>query len=121
MSAPVGNANRAIAVVIRGLISSYLVTEGFDTTPKPYSRKISDSLETALDPDVTGLPGVHLDVSSRLTHRLSEDLDAARRAASINGTELGAFVQYRPERSVAEAYVVLGLDHFAKLLRAAGS
>ncbi|MDD7929883.1 hypothetical protein [Microbacterium thalli] len=119
MSGAAGNRNRAISHAVRNLVSGYLGTEGFETTPKPYAGRISDSFETALEPDIQGLPGVHLDVSSRLQHRLADDLDSARRAGAVNGTEVSAFVQYRAERPIPESYVIVGLDHFAKLLRAA--
>lgn len=37
----------------------------------------------------------------------------------MNGAEVSAFVQYRAERPIAESYVIVGLDHFARLLRPA--
>lgn len=120
MTGAAGNRNRAISHAVRGLVSAYMDTAGFETTPKPYASRISESLEHALEPDIGGLlPLVHLDVSSRLQHRLADDLDSARRAGAVNGAEVSAFVQYRSEKPIAEAYVVLGLDHFAQLLRAA--
>lgn len=112
-----GNQNRVIHAAVRDIVANYIGTQGLDVTAKPYSRKISEGLEHALAPDVAGLPGVHLDVSSRLTHRLSIDLDSARRAGSINGADVSAFVQYRPERDPGESFVVLGLDQFCHLLR----
>lgn len=117
MSTPTGNKNRAIAVVVRGLIASYLEHEGIDAVAKPYHSRISDSLDHAFEPDVAGLPRTHLDVSSRLTHRFAEDLDGARRAGAINGAEVSAFVQYRANKDISESFVILGLDHFSKLLR----
>lgn len=117
MSVAAGNQNRAIAVVVRELIASYLDREGFDAVAKPYQPRISDSLDHTFAPDVAGLPRTHLDVSSRLTHRLSIDLDGARRAGAINGAEVSAFVQYRANKDISESFVILGLDHFSKLLR----
>lgn len=82
MSGAAGNRNRAISHAVRNLVSGYLETEGFETTPKRYASRISESLEHALEPDIAGLPLVHLDVSSRVLHRLSDDLDGARRAGA---------------------------------------
>ena len=115
MTGPVGNQNRAIAIAIRNLVSTYLGTEGFNTVPKPYHRRVSESLDSAVDPDVSGIDGVHIDVSSRLQHRLSDDLDAARRAGHINGSDVAVLVQYRPERPVSESYAIVGPSSFMPL------
>lgn len=114
-----GNQNRAIAVAIRGLVAAFLDAHGHEVSAKPYARRISEALDGALAPDVAGIPGVHLDVSSRLQHRLSDDLDSAVRAAKINGDQLAVLVQYRPDRDVGQAYAICTLADMSKLLHAA--
>lgn len=117
MSGTTGNRNRAIAVAVRDLVATYAQHAGFpEAAPRPYARKLSEALDDPFAPDVSGIPGVHLAVSSRLNHRLSEDLDAARRAGAINGAGVAALVQWRSERDVSEAFVVLGLDDFLQLV-----
>lgn len=115
-----GNRNRAISHAVRGLVASFMRSEGFDAVAKAHISRISEGIDAALDPDIAGIDGVHIDVSSRVQHRLSEDLDDARRTAAINGRHIAALVQYRPSRDVEQSFVVMGLDHFSKLLRDSG-
>lgn len=120
MSAPpYGNKSRSIHRAVVDLVGYYLDAEGIATTTKRTPTGLSDSMsdDVALAPDLS-LPGVHLDVTSRLSpFRLSEDLESAQRAAAINATPVGAFVQWRAEREVEQAYVITSLRDFAKLVR----
>lgn len=117
MSGPAGNRNVALHSAVRELVSRYLETRGFETTARPRQAKISSSLNGEVRPDVSGVPGVFLDVTSRGTHRLSVDLDAARSGADVTGDPVAAFVQHRAGRPIAEAFAVLSLSDFATLLR----
>lgn len=120
MSAPsYGNKSRSIHAAIVDLVGYFLDGEGIEAMAKRHASSISDTLsdDVALAPDLS-LPGVHLDVTSRLSpYRLSEDLESAQRAAAIRGVPVGAFVQWRAEREVEQAYVVTSLADFAKLVR----
>ncbi|KZE41588.1 hypothetical protein [Microbacterium sp. T32] len=119
MPAAIGNANPSVHHAVRELTVGYLRAEGFDVSAKRHHARLSDALaDDMLAPDVEGIPGVHLAVTSRLRHRLSGDLDAARRAADINGTSVAAVLQWRAERPIADAYVLVSLADFARLVRA---
>jgi hypothetical protein len=123
MSGPAyGNANRSVHAAVRDLAAAYLDREGIVATVKRTPAGLSDSLgDDAISPDLS-VRGVHLDVTSRLTpYKLAEDLESARRAASINGTDVAAFIQWRSGLEIGDAYVVTSLRDFSKLLRAAES
>lgn len=95
----------------------YLDAEGIGAITKRTPAGLSDSLgDDSLDPDLT-LAGVDLNVSSKLTHRLSEDLDSVTRGAKIRGVGVGAFVQWRGDKQIENAYVITTLGDFAKLVR----
>lgn len=118
MSGPAhGNRNRSVHVAVRDLVALYLDAEGIAATPKRTPHGLSDSLgDDALDPDLS-LAGMDLNVTSRLTHRLSDDLDAVTRAAAIRGVPVAGFVQWRGDRPVEQAYAILPLSGLAKLIR----
>lgn len=113
-----GNKSRSVHAAVRDLVALYLDSRGIASTSKREPKGLSDALEDdALDPDLT-LDGVDLKVTSRLRpFRLSEDLESAQRVAAIRGSKLGAVVQWRSERDIANAYVVVSLDDFTKLIR----
>ncbi|MFK3678697.1 hypothetical protein ACI2IP_13275 [Microbacterium sp. NPDC090218] len=101
------------------LVAFYLDGEGIASTAKRTPTSLSDALsdEIAIKPDLS-LPGVHLDVTSRLSpYRLSEDLESSQRAARINGTPVAGFVQWRGDKEIENSYVVLDLRSFAHLVR----
>ncbi|WP_431072106.1 hypothetical protein [Microbacterium phyllosphaerae] len=119
MSGPAyGNKNRAIHRAVVDLAASYLDAEGITAITKRRASTISDALadDIVFAPDLA-VEGVHLDVSSKLTHKLAEDLESAQRAAAINGTLAAGFVQWRGDKEIDQAYVVTSLAHFAKLIR----
>ena len=118
MTSTGGNQNRAIGLAIRQLVAAFLVANGHDATAKPVPRRISDSFETALVPDIQGVPGVHMEVSARLRPRLSESMDGAVRAAKINGDGVAVLVQHRPDRQVAESYAICTLADMSRLIHA---
>jgi hypothetical protein len=114
----VGNVSPSVHAAVRDLTVGFLQGERFDVSAKRRHARLSDSLgDDTLAPDVHGLPGVHLAVTSRLRHRLSTDLDAARRAADLNGTPVAAVLQWRAQRPIADSYVLVTLADFAKLVR----
>ncbi|WP_350352499.1 hypothetical protein ABS642_05160 [Microbacterium sp. A8/3-1] len=101
------------------LVALYLDGEGISSTAKRTPARLSDSLidDVAIAPDLS-IPGVHLDVTSRLSpYRLSEDLESAQRAAAINRTPVAGFVQWRGDKEIENSYVVLDLQSFARLAR----
>ncbi|RKE60514.1 hypothetical protein [Microbacterium sp. AG238] len=118
MSSTGRNQNRAVGAAIRQLVAAFLVANGHHVTAKPVPRRISDSFETALDPDIEGIPGIHMEVSARLRPRLSETLDGAVRAAKINGDAIPVAVLHRPERDVAESYAICTLADMSRLIHA---
>lgn len=115
MSRPAGNRNVALHHAVRELVSAYLETRGFDTTAKPRVSTLSGSLGRGIAPDVSGVPGVYLDVTSRGVYRLSVDLDAARSGGDVTGYPIAAFVQHRAGRPVEESFVVMQLGDFATM------
>ncbi|MCI1019392.1 hypothetical protein HWD99_12215 [Microbacterium sp. C5A9] len=121
MTTPTGNQSRRLNESLRSLTAYYLSSEGFDAEPSPIHSKISTALDAGLVPDVTGIPGVWVDVSARGNHRLSTDLDSARATAAMAGYPVTALVQTRGGRGIDEAFAVLTLSGLAKLARAAAS
>ncbi|MFF0909737.1 hypothetical protein ACFWZW_03490 [Microbacterium enclense] len=120
MPAASGNASRAMHFAVTDLAATWLRSAGFeDAAPRPYHAKISDALdEGVLGPDVRGISGVHLRVSTRGSFRLGGDLDDARRAAALsNRGEVAALLQLRRGGSaIAESFVLVTLEDFARLL-----
>jgi hypothetical protein len=112
-----GNVSRATHHAVVDLATNYLSQSGFDVTPRPYHERISDTLaDGPIDGDVRGLEGVFMNVSSRLTLKLHTDLDRARMGADIAGKPVACIVQWRGDRSVADAYAVMSLRDLARLL-----
>lgn len=112
------NRNRATHAAVVDLVRLALDARGVSSTAKRTPTSLSDGLseDIALAPDLA-LDGVDLRVSSKLKpFRLSEDLESAQRVAAIRGTSIAAVVQWR-ERPIDEAFVILDLQDFAKLLR----
>lgn len=112
-----GNRNRSTHLAVVNLVRLALDAQGVRSTAKRTPVSISDSLseDVALAPDLA-LDGIDLRVSSKLKpFRLAEDLEQAQRIAAIRGTGIGAVVQWR-ERPIGEAFVILNLQDFAKLL-----
>lgn len=117
MTGATQNKNRSVHVAVRDLVSLFLDSRGISSTVKRDPKRLSDSLgEDALDPDLA-LDGIDLRVSSKLRpFRLSEDLEQAQRVAAIRGSKLGAVVQWRSERPIESAFVVVSLQDFSKLV-----
>ncbi|MFG6502511.1 hypothetical protein [Microbacterium sp. P05] len=120
------NKNRSVHRAVVDLVGAFFEQEEIFATvaPRP-SRvapiKISEALDVDLDtlaPDIA-IPGVAVTVTSRLRHRLSDDLDAATRTAVLTGAPVGALVQWRADVGIDQSYAVMSLAHFAKLVRAA--
>lgn len=113
-----GNTNRSVHAAVRDLTASYLAAEGIATVAKKMPKTVSESLgDDVLDPDLA-LDGVDLRVTSRLRpFRLSEDLESVTCGAALRGVDVAAVVQWRSERPIEEAFVVLDLQSFTKLLR----
>ncbi|MDQ0725695.1 hypothetical protein [Microbacterium sp. W4I20] len=118
MSGAPGNASRSVHRALRDLVASYLDSQGIQAVTKRQAVSISDSLseEVALVPDLS-ISGVDVDVSSKLRHRLSESLDSVQRGAILRDVPAYGFVQWRADRDISGAYVVLDLASFARLLR----
>lgn len=117
MTAATGNVSRATHAAVTDLVTGFLDQAGFDVRSRPYHERISDTLaDGGTDGDVRGLQDVFLNVTSRLTHRLDLDLDRARVGATVNGRAVGAFIQWRASRGIGDAYVVMDLRSFSRLL-----
>lgn len=119
MSQPVERQSRKLAAALRELVAYFLSQEGFDASPKPVSSKISDGLDLAGTPDVTGIPGVWLSVANRGSHRLSQDLDLAQAEAAAAGYPVTVLIAPRPGREIADGYAVLTVRDLSQLARAA--
>ncbi len=114
---PHNNRNRSVHAAVRDLVQLALDARGISSTARRESKGLSDSLgDDAVDPDLA-LVGVDLNVSSKLTHRLAQDLDSVSRGAQIRGVPISAFVQWRADEQIENAYVVTSLASFSKLLR----
>lgn len=112
-----GNVSRATHSAVVDLATTFLSQSGFEVTPRPYHERISDTLaDGPIDGDVRGLPGLYMNVTSRLTHRLDRDLDRARIGADLARQPVACFVQWRGDRSVGDAYAVMSLRDLARLL-----
>lgn len=118
MGQPVKQQSRKLAQAMRELVSFYFQGEGFDSTAKPVYSKISDAIDVAGIPDVTGVPGVWISVANRGSHRLSNDLDAAQEEAATAGFRVTALIAPRPGREIAQGYAVMTVSDFAQLARA---
>lgn len=115
MTAP-GNRNRGVHRAVTDLTALFLAGEGIDSTVKTTYARISDSLgDDALDPNIA-LDGIDLRVSSKLVHRLSEDLATVTRGAEIRGVPIAAVVQWR-DKAIENSYAIVSLADFAKLVR----
>ena len=119
MSAAPGNRNAATGAAIRELIALTLSRHGVPAQPRRHLAKISTHLGDAVMPDVEVGGGVWIDTTSRLRHKFSIDLDAARTAADLAGRDVAVLVQWRGGRPPEDAYAVLSLLDLSKLLRAA--
>lgn len=113
-----GNKSRSVHRAVKDLVGLFLESEGILATTKRTPTRISDSLgDDALDPDLA-LNGLDLKVTSRLRpFRLAEDLEMAQRTAAIRGTALGALIQWRSEQPIENAYAIVSLQDFVKLVR----
>lgn len=118
MTTATGNQNRSVHAAVTDLCVVYLEQAGFEgVVARPYHERLSDELrEDLAGGDVRGLPGVHLDVRSRLRHRLDVDMDRARVGADLSGQSVAAFVQWRSSRPVSDSYVVMDFRSFVALM-----
>lgn len=112
-----GNRNIALHSAVRELVASYLRTRGFDTTAAPRDPTVSAALARGIRPDVAGIAGVYLDVTSRGTYRLSVDMDSTRAGADLTGHPVAAYVQHRAGRPIQQSFVILELGDFATLAK----
>lgn len=120
MSGPAyGNKNRSVHRAVVDLVGAYFEQQNIPATVTHTPTKLSEAMDDdALAPDIS-IPNVAVTVTSRLRHRLSDDVDNATRTAVLAGLPTGALVQWRAERDISESYAVLPLAHFANLVRAA--
>lgn len=117
MGAPMGNRNRARHTAATALVANYLDAQGIATTTHARPSKISEGIGD-VRPDIDA-EGLAVTVTSRVDQRLSPDLDSAVVTARLSGAGAGALVMWRSQRDISEAYAVLTLADFAKLIRLA--
>jgi hypothetical protein len=82
-------------------------------------RRISDGLTDTIVPDVEIGSDIWIDTTSRLRHRFSMDLDAARTSADLARRDVAVLVQWRAGRPPEDSYAVLSVRDLTKLLRRA--
>lgn len=121
----VGNASRGIHHQVTTMVAHFLADSGLPVEPRPYKAthgmKLSEALAVDFDDDLggdlRGLHDVYGIVSSRGDrYRLSTDLARARVGADVAGKGTAVVVQWRGGQSVGEAFAVLSLRDFARLL-----
>ncbi len=119
MSGPApGNRNLATALAVRELVAAHLSAEGFDAIARRHAGKLSEAAADALVPDVDGLPGTFVVVSSRRNpYRFWEDLATAENGAALTGRRRGVLIQWRSSQPIGQAFAVMSLDTLAGLLR----
>jgi hypothetical protein len=96
-----------------------LRAEGIDATADPVrpQRDPSDLDADARRPDVEGLGAWFLNTTTSEQARLGSHVDRTRRAAALAGQDrLGATVVYRRGRPISDAYVIVSLADFARVL-----
>lgn len=120
------NGNRWRGLRFRELVSLNLQLAGLQhAAPRPPAplRKPSEALSGDERPeqhsDILGVPGWHLTTHSDLRDRWSVHLDAAEQAAALTGAQHAAIVCYRKARPTSDAYVVMTLATWARLVLAA--
>ncbi len=104
-------ANRWRAVVATTL-RSLGVTQA---EARPASRRRSDEV-FGIEPDVYGVPGVHIKASPIPWGRVATYLSRAVFDADTNGRgDLPVLVRPAPAEDPADAYAIMRLSHFATL------
>lgn len=116
MSAP-QNRNHAVHRAVSSLVHDYLQSEGIPVKHYPRPTPLVDlSDEVHADVDAAGLA---ITVSSKLRHRLSEDLDAAVGVANLSGSPVGVLLQWRANKPIPGAYAIVTLRDLATLVKTA--
>ena len=73
--------------------------------------------DTMPQPDILGLPaGWYVNTRSDISPTWGASLDATEASAHLAEFENSAIVQYRRQRPTADAFVVMTLSQFAKIL-----
>lgn len=116
MAAP-QNRNHAVHRAVSALVHEYIQGEGIPSTHYPRPTRLVD-LTDELRPDVDAA-GLAITVSSKLRHRLSEDVAAAVGIANLSGSPVGCVVQWRADEPISNAYAVMRLQDLATLIKTA--
>jgi hypothetical protein len=117
MPAAPENRNARTHRAVVDLAREYISGEGVPVQSYPRPQRlvdISDEIHADID-----LAGIALSVTSRRALRLSDDLDAAVGVANLSGSPVGAVLQWRSDRPIAESYAVLRLQDLVRLVRTA--
>lgn len=108
----------------RELVALALQVAGIETAsarptlPKGQRHRVFE--EGGLKPDIRGVPGVHLNAGAIQLERLGSYLDSTASGAGLAGDDsIPALCVYRQNRPVAEAYTILTLGDFARLVQRA--
>ncbi|MFF8187855.1 hypothetical protein ACF044_11430 [Microbacterium sp. NPDC016588] len=102
---------------VSALVHEYIQGEGIPSTHYPRPTRLVD-LTDELRPDVDAA-GLAITVSSKLRHRLSEDVAAAVGIANLSGSPVGCVVQWRADEPISNAYAVMRLQDLATLIKTA--
>lgn len=102
----------------RGTVSITLRALGIpNAEARPASRRLADDM-FQVQPDVTGLPGLHVLAAPISPVRLSTYLNRAALAADERGNgDIPVLVFPRQEHEPAESYVVMRLCDLARLVQ----
>lgn len=120
------NAGRFLAMrEAVGMVLRLRGLEGAHTPPRAPGRRLSASFASNSDeaptPDILGVPGWHLRVTTGDRRTWGGAVDSAEQAAALAGPEHAAVIAYRRGQPVSRAFVVLSLDTFADMIAERGT
>ena len=105
------NPSKQRGTAFESMIVAHLKDNGF-----PYAER--RALAGALDKgDITGLPGVMLEIKACKTLKLSEWMDEVRVEKKNAAAQVGVCVVKRRNHGAGRAYVVMEFDDFLDLIR----
>ena len=119
---PSGTGNVGRSLRFRESVSLLLRAEGISNSVAPMHRTLAASFDPSNPAsDILGIPRFSILTRCEVQRDLSGGTNAAIRAATDDGNEFGIAIWDRHLTPASDAYVVMKLDQFAKLIRAVQS